>query len=245
MAQLPNNPGVSLMPLRQRHRSPEVMDQPDLEPGRHVGALRSLARINAISGIDRALWPPLARLAREVAPRPLRVLDVASGGGDISLRLWRRFRRRGLDLNLEGCDISPVAVEHARAAAERAGADVRFHVHDALAPPPANDYDAVTCSLFMHHLEEDQAVTLLRNMAAAGRLLLLDDLRRGPVGWLLAWVGTRLLTRSDVVHTDGPLSVEGAFTVAEARELARRAGWAGVEVRRHWPCRYLMVGRPS
>jgi SAM-dependent methyltransferase len=233
------------MPFRQRHRCPEVMDQPGLDPARHAGALRGLARVNAISGIARVLWPPLARLAREVAPRPLRVLDMATGGGDITLRLWRRFRRHGLGVELAGCDISPVAVEHARAAAARAGSDVRYFVHDALAPPPATGYDAVTCSLFLHHLDDDQAVTLLRNMAAAGRVVIVDDLRRGPVGWLLAWVGTRLLTASDVVHTDGPLSVAAAFTVDEALGLARRAGLDGIKLTRHWPFRFRLIGRRS
>jgi SAM-dependent methyltransferase len=231
------------MSFRERHRCPEVMDQPDLDPARHVGALRALARINAIGGIARALWPPLARLAREIAPRPLRVLDMATGGGDISLRLWRRFRRNGLELVLECCDLSPVAVEHARNAADRIGASIRFFVHDALAPPPATNYDAVTCSLFMHHLDEDQARTLLRNMAAAGPVVLIDDLERGRVGWLLAWLGTRLLTRSDVVHTDGPLSVAAAFTVDEAVGLARNAGLTGIVVQRHWPFRFRLVGR--
>jgi SAM-dependent methyltransferase len=218
------------------------MDHPGLEPNRHSAALRGLTRINALSGASRLLWRPLADLAR-TTPCPLRVLDLATGGGDVPLRLWRRARRAGLDVRLEGCDISPVAVEHARAAAARAGAPVRFFVHDALAGLPAEGYDAVTCSLFLHHLDEDRAVTLLRNLAAAGRLVLVHDLQRGLIGWLLAWVVTRLVSRSDVVHTDGPISVEGAFTADEVRVLAERAGLAGAVVTRHWPCRFRLLWR--
>jgi 2-polyprenyl-3-methyl-5-hydroxy-6-metoxy-1,4-benzoquinol methylase len=230
------------MSLRTRHRRPEVMDQPGLEPARHADALRGLARINGLSGAARILWRPLADFAH-VTGRPLRVLDLATGGGDVPLRMWRRARRQGLDLQVEGCDLSPVAVEHARALAAQEGAPVRFFVHDALAGPPRTDYDVVTCSLFLHHLDEDQGVTLLRNMAAAGRLVLIHDLQRGAWSWLLAWVVTRLLSRSDVVHTDGPISVEGAFTAAEARALAERAGLHGAVVTRHWPCRFRLLWR--
>jgi 2-polyprenyl-3-methyl-5-hydroxy-6-metoxy-1,4-benzoquinol methylase len=230
------------MSLRHRRRRPEIMDQPDLSPERHRRALHGLARINFWSGSARILWPGLRDLARQLAPRPPRVLDLATGGGDVSLRLWKRARRAGVPLTLEGCDISPVAIDHARAAAAAAGADVRFFRHDALTGPPLSGYDAVTCSLFLHHLDDDEACALLRRMAeTAGRLVLVNDLTRSLAGLVLAHVGTRLLTLSDVVHTDGPRSVEAAFTPKEALALAERAGLRGATVARRWPCRWLLT----
>jgi len=217
------------------------MDQPGLEPGRHRQALHGLRRINFWSGSAGILWPPLAALAR-ASPRPVRVLDLASGGGDVAIRLQRRAHRAGLPLVVEGCDVSAVAVEHAVREAERQGTPVRFFRADALADDLPGDYDVVVCSLFLHHLTEDQAVELLRRMgAAAGRLVLVNDLVRSRPGLLLARVGTRLLSRSPVVHVDGPRSVEGAFTVEEARVLAERAGLGGATVERRWPCRYLLT----
>jgi hypothetical protein len=98
------------------------------------------------------------------------------------------------------------------------------------------------CSLFLHHLDEPQAVELLRRMSESARhLVLVNDLIRGRLGYALAWLGTRLLTRSRVVHVDGPLSVEGAFTRAEALELAERAGLHGATIVRRWPCRFLLT----
>jgi 2-polyprenyl-3-methyl-5-hydroxy-6-metoxy-1,4-benzoquinol methylase len=230
--------------LTHRHRRPEIMDQPDLSVGRHVHALRGLARINFFSASAGILWPPLRDLAREVAPRSLRVLDVATGAGDVPIRLWRRARRAGLDLQVEGCDLSPVALDHARASAARSGAAVRFFEYDALSGPLLSGYDAVTCSLFLHHLDEDQAVAFLRRSAAmAGRLVLINDLERSGLGLLLAHLATRLLSTSDVVHYDGPVSVEAAFTCDEATELAERAGLSGARLRRHWPFRYLLSWR--
>jgi SAM-dependent methyltransferase len=220
------------------------MDQPDLHPDRHVHALRGLARINLLSHSAGILWPPLAELARAVAPRGPRILDVATGGGDVPIRLWRRARRAGLDLHLEGCDLSPVALEHARTAAARAGAPLRFFEHDALAGPPLAHYDAVMCSLFLHHLDEEQAIAFLRRMAeTADRLVLVNDLERSATGLLLAHVVSRLLTTSEVVHVDGPRSVAGAFTMVEARSLAERAGLHGARVSWRWPFRWLLSWR--
>src|SRR5262249_30041831 len=100
--------------------------------------------------------------------------------------------------------------------------------------------------LFLHHLIEADARELLRRMAiAARRLVLVDDLRRTQLGYFYAWAGARLLTNSYIVHTDGPLSVRAAFSIAEASQLAREAGWRDVQFRFHWPQRYLMTWKKS
>jgi SAM-dependent methyltransferase len=227
--------------LRQRHRQPEIMDQPGLSPERHAGALAGLARLNFWSRSAGIVWPALAAAARRQAPRPLRVLDIATGGGDILIRLARRARRAGVALDLEGCDVSPVAVDHARQCADGAGASLRFFVHDARSGPLPAGYDVVMSSLFLHHLDDEAAGDLLRRMAEAAPLVVINDLERGLLELTLTWLATRLLSRSDVVHVDGPLSVRAAFTLPEVRNLATSVGLDGAVVVRRWPCRFLLT----
>jgi 2-polyprenyl-3-methyl-5-hydroxy-6-metoxy-1,4-benzoquinol methylase len=236
-----------LLDVRRRRREPEIMDQPDLDRRLHVEALRGLERINLVSGSARILWPPLEKLARAAGPAGLRVLDVATGAGDVPLRLWRRARRAGLPLRLDGCDRSACALDHARRRAREQQADVQFFEWDALGGPLPEGYDVVVSSLFLHHLAEDEAVGLLRRMACAARqLVLINDLERSFAGLLLAYLGTRILSASPVVHSDGPLSVAAAFTRPEALGLAARAGLAGATVQRRWPFRLLLTwSRPS
>jgi len=220
------------------------MDQPDLDAKKHAQALRGLRRINRLSRSGTALWNRIAALAPEGSSTPLRVLDVACGGGDNAVTLAGQAQRSGRRVEIEGCDISAVAVECARAQAGAQGVSVQFFACDALRALPG-EYDVVTCALFLHHLSDDEAVTLLRNMAAAARrLVLVDDLVRGRAGYLLAWFGCRLLSRSPVVHYDGPVSVAAAFTPDEAKAIAGRAGLRDVTVTRHWPQRYLLAGSP-
>ena len=226
--------------LGQRCRLPEIMDQPDLAPARHIGALRGLARVNLWSGSAGILWRPLADLARRLG-RPIRVLDAASGGGDVPLRLWQRARAAGLDIHVDGCDLSPVAVEYAQGKATKVGANVRYFVQNVLQGPVLTGYDAVTCSLFLHHLDDEQAVAYLRWAGAtAGHQVLVNDLIRSGIGFALAHVAGRILTTSNVVHVDGPRSVQSAFTMKEAGALAEKAGLQGATVGWRWPFRYLL-----
>ncbi len=227
--------------LAHRQRTPEIIDQPDLDPVQHVRALRGLARINRISASDAILWGPLYAFARQ---RPVRVLDIATGGGDVPIRLWQRARHAGVTLEVCGIDFSPTAVAQARENAAAAEAKVEFRQLDVLREDLPAGFDAITTSLFLHHLDEPEALELLRKMGqAAGSLVLVNDLIRSRLGYLAAYLGTRVLTRCPVVHVDGPRSVEGAFTMMEARTLAERAGLHGAEVSWRWPWRYLLAWR--
>jgi 2-polyprenyl-3-methyl-5-hydroxy-6-metoxy-1,4-benzoquinol methylase len=235
----------ALNSLVTRRRRPELMDQPHLGTAEHARALVGLRRINRVSRTDAILWRSIACLARTAAGRPIRVLDVASGGGDVPIALARRAMRARLDVQVEGCDMSEGAVRFAQHHATKLGAAVRFFSLDARADAIKGYYDILTCSLFLHHLDDADAVALLRKMAeVTRRLLLVDDLVRGRAGYALAWWGCRLLSRSPIVHHDGPLSVASSFTPAEALELARRAGLERVRIALHWPRRFLLSWSP-
>jgi 2-polyprenyl-3-methyl-5-hydroxy-6-metoxy-1,4-benzoquinol methylase len=228
--------------MRQRRLEGEVMDDPALDAPAHERALRGLARLNRISGSARTVWAGL-RDPASAADRAFRVLDVATGGGDVPIALHRLGERAGVRLRVEGCDRSEVALGHARRAAERAGAPIRFFPLDALNDSIPTGYDAVVCSLFLHHLTDEEAAELLRKMAdAAGRRVVVNDLHRSRLGLWAVRLGAALLTRSPVVRIDGPRSVRAAFTPAETRKLARRAGLErGVELRRRGPLRWVMT----
>jgi SAM-dependent methyltransferase len=233
-------PILSFMSTLTRDRRPELMDSPGLDERRHRRALDALGRINRVSRSAGQLWSEIARRGAIPAEGTLRVLDLACGGGDVALALEARAWQRGVEAQIEGCDLSLLAVARAREAAARRRSGARFFRADVLRDSVPSGFDVIYCTLFLHHLDEEDAADLLRRMAAAARrMIVVQDLERGFSGFLLAWMGTRLLTRSDVARIDGPLSVRAAFTRDEALALADRAG-LDAEVRRCWPCRFSL-----
>jgi 2-polyprenyl-3-methyl-5-hydroxy-6-metoxy-1,4-benzoquinol methylase len=230
--------------LQHRLQQPEMMDQPTLDRKRHIQALRGLERINYLSGCAGSYWPAIHEAASAASGRPLRVLDVATGAGDVPLRLWHRAKRAGLNVEIAGCDRSSVAVAHARRQAEAQQAQVRFFQADILGEPFSERYDVVMCSLFLHHLAEEEVIQVLRTMAQVARdQVLVSDLRRSRLGWWFAWIGTRMLTMSPVVQFDGPVSVAAAFTCSELKNLADRAGLQDARLVRCWPSRMFLTWR--
>ncbi len=236
--------------LRQRNRQGEVMDDPHIAPERFTGALSGLRRVNIATATTRLLWPGIAAAAQMKARnhpgRPLRVLDVGSGGGDVAVSLWHRARRAEIDVEIAGCDISPLALSYAADHAARAKADVTFFSHDVLTLPLPSDYDVIMCTLFLHHLPKAAAVSFLANAMRQTRdRVIIQDLVRSPLGYLTAYWGVRLLACNDVCRIDGPRSVEAAFTSIEADELmsaaARQADIPGrYDIAKRFPFRMMM-----
>ena len=228
--------------LNNRDRQPEVMDQPGLNPEEHAKALMGLRRINTISRCSIGLFHSIEALAITQPSKTLRVLELACGGGDTAIDLALMAAKKGMAFDIHACDLNPGTVEIARANANKRQAEITIFTADALEEPAEqNSFDVVYCTLFAHHLDEAEVVRLLKAMALRSRkLVLVDDLIRSQMGFVLAWIGTRLLSRSWVVHTDGPLSVRGALQPDEMMSIAKQAGLKDAQIKRSWPERYLL-----
>lgn len=231
------------MDVCQRNLQAELMDQPGLDLRAHRRALVGLRRINWWSRTAALVWGEIARIAHRRNLSRIRILDVASGGGDVAIALRRYSLRDALPAQVQGCDVSETAVGHARDAAAAARIDhVQFFTHDAIREPLPERFDFVTCTLFLHHLTDEAAVTLLTRMReAAGAALIVDDLLRSRTGLALAHAACRVLSHSPIVRFDGPASVRSAFTLAEVRKLAAAAQLPGSRLSTHWPQRFTLT----
>jgi len=226
------------------------MDAPDLDPAQHEAALAGLARLQRASFTARRLWSRLAPLLRE-RREPLRVLDVACGGGELLVDLARRARRAGLPFEAHGTDLSATALAHGEREAARHDLRVEFVQADALralphATPRGERFDVMLNSLFLHHLSETEASDLLAEMREqSARAVLVHDLLRSRAGWRWAWLGSRALTRSPIVHFDALASVRSAFSYSELGFVFGRAGMHRnqTQVWTHWPARCTLLWR--
>jgi len=233
-------------------RQPELMDDPCLPEAEHLHALRALGTINAVSRTAACLAASATPLLAAAGPGPLEIVDLACGGGDVTRGCARRLGRAqpGRRLYVTGIDMSPRALARARAdlahdhgLAHDASCRVTFTARDLVADgcPPC---DVAVSSLFFHHLDDADAIGLLRSMREACRLgFVISDLMRSRLGLLLAVLGTAVLSTSRVARVDGPLSVRAARTRDEYRRLLDAAGLSEATIRRAWPERAVISWR--
>lgn len=258
----------------QRRRDPELMDDPSLDPALHQQALSDLAFLNMLSNspgiIKEKVFNEIKRLEATGAKsascsqhrkqktfkktnkasvpqsdEPLfKLLDIATGAGDIPIAIAKAAKQQGINLDITASDISEQSLEYVKANAQHNGVAIKTLKFNALTDTLKTRYDVVTTSLFTHHLDPPDVVSLLRSMATlANHLVLVNDLVRSSTNLTLIKLATKLLTSSEVVQYDGPVSVRAAYTIQEMQELAQAAGLIGATVEPRFPCRMLLSFR--
>lgn len=203
--------------------------------------LAEMWRINRFLGGLRALTAHLdPRLPQDGSPVTL--ADLGTGSAEMVAYLARRLRRRGHAARVLAVDW---AARHLAIAAERGTGppDVLLLRADAAhLPLPAQGVDFIISSLFLHHFGPDDAADLLRSAyACTRRSLIMSDLVRGWLPLAAFRLTQPVFARNYLTRHDGALSVRRAYTPAELRALAHRAGLEGAQVHTHWPWRMTLV----
>jgi len=206
----------------------ELLDLPGLDAEELRNSLRDVGRLNRWFGGTQAVIDEIERIVTKRSLHgAITVLDVGSGGADIPRALVRWGERRGLRVQVVACDWHP-QIPAIAAGFSRSNGSISFLRADALALPlPDGGFDFVTCSLMLHHLGEEEVVSLLRKQRALPRHgLIVCDLERSRLGVAGVWLAARVVCRSRLTRHDASLSVRRAYTLTELQDLARRAGCA-------------------
>lgn len=227
----------------------ELMDDPACDP---VALDRTYAQFSLVNrslsgwrGLYRRLLRPALREA--VAARgQATLLDLGSGGGDVTRALAQWARADGLRVRVTGADPDPRAGAFARRG-DGAGTGVDPRWVSALSSElvAAGDrYDVVVSNHVLHHLDDAALTALLADSAVLARSLAVHgDLRRSRLAWATWWVLTLpLVGRRTFLRYDGLLSIRRARTPAELRALLPgRSGAGAWAVRHHGVSRTLVV----
>lgn len=232
------------MALRRQGELTELMDQPQVDPAQLGQALAFIRKVNRYLGGTRAVLGHLQRWEPHwPCDRAIRILDVATGSADIPQAIVGWAGRRGRRVGVVGLDLHPATLELARKWVGD-NADISLVRGDALALPfAAQSFDIATCSMFLHHLAEEQAVQVIREMLRVSRDgIIVNDLLRSR--W--AKVAIHLLTvfSSPIDKHDARVSVAKGWQRREVQRWATAAGAAWLRYRTHPFARFTLAGRP-
>ena len=188
----------------------ELLDTDSGTPREVEGSLKDLRMFNSWFGGVHTMGSLLRRVARQRGLKDISWVDVAGGEGYVATRTQKSLARSGITSR-------PVILDRARTHLSTRHPGV---CGDALALPFRDDsFDAVGCSLFLHHLEPDEIVRFAREgLRVARHAFLIHDLQRHPLHLALGYLGMPLY-RSRITRHDAPASVRRAYTVEEVRKM--------------------------
>lgn len=219
----------------------EVMDDLALGDSDLLPALTGLRRLNRCFSPHSYVWSMIRRLRRP-GSRPLRILDIATGSGDFPRTAARLARRDAVAVEIVALDMNPRTIAEARRLTA-ASDPIRYEIANVFDDRvDFRGYDVVTLHLFLHHLDDDDAVSLLRRLCEAGvRAGIVSELLRSRVAHAATWAAARSLSRSWVVGSDATASVRAGFRRQELESIADAAGLPGSSVRSRFPFRLILT----
>jgi ubiquinone/menaquinone biosynthesis C-methylase UbiE len=203
---------------------PEWMDRPQPVSLELVSDLQNLRALNRYFGSYRLIRYFLSRWIQR--GDKLRILDLATGSGDIPRLVVDFAREVGATVEIDAVDFQASTIEIARQLSA-SFPEIQYHCADIHQFGEDHSSDIVLFSLALHHFSADEAVQLLRRCRALSRgQVLVADLCRS---WF-AKVGVDLLTAAifpeAMTRNDARVSTERSFSFRELDHLARAAGWS-------------------
>jgi ubiquinone/menaquinone biosynthesis C-methylase UbiE len=227
--------------FKQRSHRLEYIDTGNYTDAEYEGCISELQFVNRWMGDAHSLKATLLREIESQSLASFSILDIGAGSGEL-LRvaaMWARQNDRhlsavGLELNESMAESMLKESEQFDEISAVRGDALRLPFGDA-------EFDYVMCSLFTHHLLDEQVVHVLHEMSrVARRRLFVIDLHRHPVAYFLYTTVGKLVLHNRLVRHDGALSILRGFKRDELLKLAQRAGLRDIRVERHFPYRLVL-----
>lgn len=210
--------------MTRRAFDPGEREQMDLDQPVTPALERDLANLVTLNRLFGSHAIVRSFLSRRLTPaRCWRVLDLATGAGDIPRLVSRIAEKSGIEVEIDAIDAQASTLEIAQ---RNAPSNIRFRRADIRTFGGDGTWDVVLCSLALHHFSDGDAVLILRRAASLStKHVLVTDLRRCTAGTIGVDMLTTLWMREPMTRHDARMSVRRAFSFVEMAALARRAGW--------------------
>jgi 2-polyprenyl-3-methyl-5-hydroxy-6-metoxy-1,4-benzoquinol methylase len=218
--------------LENRTIAEELMDAEDLPPDTYTAVLHDLAQVNTLTMARR----PTLNFLGKLGNRPLKILDVGFGDGDMLRAIHRWAARRHVSVELVGIDLNPNSVAAAQFATP-ANMAISYRTGD-YADLAGQNWDVIISSLVAHHMAHDQLTAFLRFMDAEARAgWFINDLHRHRLAYLGYPLLATLMRWHPIVRHDGHLSIARSYRPAEWRPILAEAEVTGASIDRIFPFR--------
>jgi SAM-dependent methyltransferase len=172
------------------------------------------------------------------------IVDLGCGSGDSLRAIADWARENNFNVQLIGVDMNADVIEylknHCRTYPEISSITADYQEF----LDRNTSVDIVHCSLFCHHLNDDELIKLFTYFSEKVTTgFVINDLQRNWMAYYSAWFFTRLFNGTVLAKNDGPLSVLRAFKAYELRHLIEKANIKNYKIRKERLFRFLIIGK--
>ncbi|MBA2612556.1 MAG: methyltransferase domain-containing protein [Bacteroidetes bacterium] len=170
------------------------------------------------------------------------ILDIGFGGGDSIKQLSKLSKQYGKEVFFYGVDLKTDCVKYAEKNLEGiVNKQLICDDYRNISSELLKKVDVIHCSLFLHHLTNEEIISLFKFCKQHHCMILANDLHRHWLAYYSIKYLTALFSRSYLVKNDAPLSVKRGFKKNELLLLLKEAGYKNYSVTWSWAFRYIII----
>jgi len=229
--------------FKTRSNQKELLDETNIKQDLLFKNLRELDILNKTTGGHAITLNGIQKLVTDHT-RIYHIADLGCGSGDSLQAIADWARKNNFNVKLTGIDMNADVIEylknHCRKYPEITGITADYQEF----LDRNTSVDIVHCSLFCHHLNNDELTrlfTYFKEKVTTG--FVINDLQRNWIAYYSAWFFTRLLNGNKQKKNDGPVSVLRAFKVSELKYLLENANIKNYIIQKKLLFRFLIVGK--
>lgn len=229
------------MQFKFRSFKKELLDADNIERNDLFRNLSELNTINqylggykvSINGLDKIL-----KHNKDIK----NILDVGFGGGDSIKKFANYYINHSQQLFFYGVDLKEDCIEYANKNLESIpNKKLICDDYKNIEVDLLSKVDVIHCSLFLHHLTNDEIIDLFKFIKTNKCILLVNDLHRNWLAYYSIKFLTMIFSKSYLVKNDAPLSVLRGFKKTELIDLVKKAGFTNFSVKWNWAFRYSII----
>jgi 2-polyprenyl-3-methyl-5-hydroxy-6-metoxy-1,4-benzoquinol methylase len=225
----------------------EHLDDPDYPVKKKVRIVRGVHRSNVLYRFYPRYVKLLSPLIREVAgreSRPARLLELASGSGELAMQICRLAQAQHLPVKITGSDYIPEYVEQAGARATERGLQMDFRIINAfeMSDLEPGEFDLILISQSTHHFTPGQLAMMIAQARRVATTAFVSIDGQRSLNGLLGIMMLPMLTFQFAMLHDGWISARKYFSRYELTHIPLIAApEAAVNLRNAYPMVYLTV----
>jgi 2-polyprenyl-3-methyl-5-hydroxy-6-metoxy-1,4-benzoquinol methylase len=197
---------------------------------------RFFSVINRFLSGWRTLYESYIRPLADVN-RPIEILDIGFGGGDIPLRIYNWAKRDGIQVRITGIETDPRALKYIET--KTWPDEITFEYltsHELIAD--GKTFDVVISNHLLHHLTDPELKVMLDDAEKlSDNLVLFNDLERNPLAFTAFSVFIGPFCPGSYIAYDGRISIRKSYRKEELQAVVPD-GW---KVKRMKPWRLLLI----
>ncbi|WP_298755722.1 methyltransferase domain-containing protein [uncultured Psychroserpens sp.] len=227
-----------LVNTKYRSDAEEIMDDLDYNGPILHDALDKLAKINQWLGGNKVTLNGLKKaLKNHPKEKPITIIDLGCGGGDMLRAVSQFGKRNGYNFQLLGIDANHHTIDYAKTSS-KAYKNIEFKTIDIFSENFKQlNYDLVLTTLFLHHFKEDELVSFLKPVLAKAKLgIVVNDLHRHKLAYYLFKL-LCLTIKNKTIIEDGLTSVLRGFKRQELIHISQQLH-ANYQIEWKWAFRF-------